>query len=438
MKNVFSYLEEILNINDKIVIAVSGGPDSMALLDMVNTLKESKNLEIICAHVNHNKREASEAEKKLVADYCLSHNITFEYTKFVSYAKGNFQEIARKKRYEFFEKILKKYDAHILMTAHHGDDLAETILMRISRGSTLKGYSGFSKMTNNEWYSLIRPLVYTTKAEIIEYINNHNIPYATDSSNEEDNYTRNRYRHHVLNQLKLEEPNITTKFLNFSEKIDEAANYIDEVVKEKLQNLYQDSVLDIVKFTYEKKYIQKMIITKILSDIYDDDVVFLKEKHVDMILSAVDSYRPNLEVVLPKRMRVIKKYDKLIFTTELEQRDKYSYLFDEEVVIGNHKIVELEKIDSDGNDVCRLSIQDVQLPLYIRNRQNGDKMTIKGMEGTKKIKEIFIEQKIPKEEREQWPILVDSRDQILWLPGLKKSKYNKQKNENCDIILKYN
>ena len=81
------------------------------------------------------------------------------------------QEIARKKRYEFFEKILKKYDAHILMTAHHGDDLAETILMRISRGSTLKGYSGFSKMTNNEWYSLIRPLLYTTKAEIIEYIN---------------------------------------------------------------------------------------------------------------------------------------------------------------------------------------------------------------------------------------------------------------------------
>ena len=82
MKNVFSYLEEILNINDKIVIAVSGGPDSMALLDMVNTLKESKNLEIICAHVNHNKREASEDEKKLVADYCLSHNIIFEYTKF--------------------------------------------------------------------------------------------------------------------------------------------------------------------------------------------------------------------------------------------------------------------------------------------------------------------------------------------------------------------
>ena len=77
------------------------------------------------------------------------------------------------------------------------------------------------------------------------------------------------------------------------------------------------------------------------------------------------------------------------------------------------------------------------MPLYVRNRQNGDKMTIKGMEGTKKLKEIFIEQKISKSERDSWPIVVDSRDQILWLPGLKKSKYNKQKFEKCDIILKY-
>ena len=437
MNEVLAYLNQIINDEDKIVVAVSGGPDSMALLNIVTSLKSSKNLEIICAHVNHNKRLASEQEKEMVNDYCKKNNIIFEYTKFDNYAKGNFQEIARKKRYEFFEKTLKKYGAHILMTAHHGDDLAETILMRISRGSTLKGYTGFSKYTNNEWYSLVRPLIYTTKEQLLEYVLKNNIPYALDDSNEEDDYTRNRFRHHILKELKKEEPNITTKFLHFSEKIDEAAEYINGIVAEKIQVLFQDSVLDLVKLSYEKSYIQKMIIQAILSDIYVDDVVFLKDIHIDMILNAIENSKPNIEVVLPKKMRVIKKYDKLIFTSEQEQQDKYNYIFDTEITINNHKIEEIAESNEDGNNICRLSIDDIQLPLYVRNRQNGDKMTIKGMEGTKKLKEIFIEQKISKNERDSWPIVVDSCDQILWLPGLKKSKYNKQKSEKCDIILKY-
>ena len=437
MKDVLTYLSQILNYEDKIVIAVSGGPDSMALLDIVNSLKNSKNLEIICAHVNHNKRLASDQEKEMVAKYCKENGIIFEYTKFDNYDKGNFQERARKKRYAFFEKTLKKYGAQILMTAHHGDDLAETILMRIARGSTLKGYAGFSKCTNNEWYSLVRPLIYTTKEKILEYVLINNIPYAIDTSNEEDHYTRNRFRHHILNELKKEEPNITTKFLHFSEKIEEATEYINDIVAEKTQQFYQDSVLDLIKLSYEKIFIQKMIIQKILSDIYIDDVVYLKEQHIEMILSAISNSKPNIEVVLPKKIRVIKKYDKLLFTTELEQQDKYSYLFDNVITINNHKIEEIAESNEDGNNICRLSISDIQLPLYVRNRQNGDKMTIKGMEGTKKLKEIFIEQKISKADRDSWPIVVDSCDRILWLPGLKKSKYNKLKSEKCDIILKY-
>ena len=99
-----------------------------------------------------------------------------------------------------------------------------------------------------------------------------------------------------------------------------------------------------------------------------------------------------------------------------------------------------EEIDNtleDGNNICRLDIQDITLPLYFRNRHIGDKIELKGTNGSKKLKEIFIEAKIPLEKRDQWPILVDSHDVILWIPGLKKSKYNKQKDEKCDIILKY-
>ena len=438
MKEVNNFLNKIINENDKIVIACSGGPDSMALLSLVCNLRKEKHFDIICAHVNHNKREESESEAKMVEDFCKKNDVIFESTKFESYDKGNFEAIARKKRYEFFEKIMKKYHTKKLFTAHHGDDLAETILMRIARGSTLRGYSGFTKFNNSEWYELYRPLIFVTKKELLTYVDNHNIPYAIDKSNNDKRYTRNRFRHQILPELKKEEPSITKKFLNFSEKIDEAASYINEIVSEKINDMYKDSSLNLIKFSYEKPYVQKMIIKELLSRIYDDDVIYLKEHHVEMIINTINSHRPNLEVVLPKKMRVLKRYDKLIFTTEEVVKSSYHYLFDEKLEIDNWVIEEVESSSVDGNDICRLNIEEIKLPLIVRNRLEGDKMTVKGMSGTKKIKEIFIENHISKEERDAWPILVDGRDEILWIPGLKKSKYNKQKDEKCDIILKYN
>ena len=109
----------------------------------------------------------------------------------------------------------------------------------------------------------------------------------------------------------------------------------------------------------------------------------------------------------------------------------------EEVEINGNIIKEIDTTSEDGNNICRLDIQDITLPLYFRNRHIGDKIELKGTNGSKKLKEIFIEAKIPLEKRDQWPILVDSHDVILWIPGLKKSKYNKEKNEKCDIIIKY-
>lgn len=437
MQRVIDFLNKIIEENDKIVIACSGGPDSMALLSLVCNLRNEKKFDIICAHINHNKREESDSEALMVEKFCKENKITFEYTKFEEYEKGNFEAIARKKRYEFFEKIMRKHESHKLFTAHHGDDLAETILMRIARGSTLKGYSGFTKHNNSEGYDLYRPLIYVTKKDLLDYVTDNKIPYVIDKSNNEDDHTRNRFRHYILPELKREEPKIDLKFLNFSEKLDEAATYIGEIVEEKIEEMYHDDSLDLIKFGYEKEYIQKMIIKELLSRIYDDDVIYLKEKHVEMIINGINSHRPNLEMVLPKKMRVLKRYGKLIFTKEEYIKNKYHYLFDTKIEVNGHIIEEIEESSLDGNDICRLNIEDIKLPLIVRNRLDGDKMTIKGMDGTKKLKEIFIENHISQEDRDMWPILVDSRDEILWLPGLKKSKYNQPKEEKCDIILRY-
>ena len=214
MEEVYEFIGKKLKLTeaDTVVIGVSGGPDSMALLYIMNQFKEKIGFKIICAHVNHNKRPESEKEQKCLEKYCKENNIIFEYIKINNWGDDNFHNEARMVRYNFFDEIINIYSARYLMTAHHGDDLIETILMRIVRGSTLKGYSGFSRIVDKGDYKIIRPLITVTKDEILKFDEKNGIQYAIDESNNEDHYTRNRYRHTVLPFLKQEEPNIHKKF----------------------------------------------------------------------------------------------------------------------------------------------------------------------------------------------------------------------------------
>ena len=177
MKEVQIFLNNLLKENDTIVVATSGGPDSMCLLSILNNLKDKYKLQIICAHVNHGLRQESNDEKKFVENYCVINNLIFEYMKIDSYTKDKFSENeGRSKRYAFFQELMNKYNAKYLFTAHHGDDLIETIMMRIVRGSNLKGYIGIKLINNN----IVRPLLFVDKKEIINYLNEHNISYVTD------------------------------------------------------------------------------------------------------------------------------------------------------------------------------------------------------------------------------------------------------------------
>ena len=141
MKDVYKFLDSLhIKKEDIITVAVSYGPDSMFLLNLLNNkYKENK---IICCHVHHNHRKESDLEKEKLEKFCMKNNIIFEFMKIDKYKNNKFtEEEAREKRYEFFDEVLKKYNSKYLFTAHHGDDLVETILMKISRGSTIKGYS---------------------------------------------------------------------------------------------------------------------------------------------------------------------------------------------------------------------------------------------------------------------------------------------------------
>ena len=136
MKQAYQYLFDLLKEKDIVVVGCSGGPDSMALLYMLDKIRTIKNIYLVCCHVNHNVRMVSKDEQIFMEKWCLDHDIVFETMTIQKYGDDNFENEARTIRYKFFDDIVKKYNANYLMTAHHGDDLIETILMRIVRGST--------------------------------------------------------------------------------------------------------------------------------------------------------------------------------------------------------------------------------------------------------------------------------------------------------------
>lgn len=441
LKKVIDFLTQDVGLQngEKIVVGVSGGPDSMALLSILVDFRKKIDLSLVVAHVNHNVRRESAKEAKFLEEWCIEHGVLFEGMKIEKYSDDNFHNEARTIRYTFFENMVHKYHANYLMTAHHGDDLIETILMRIVRGSTLKGYSGFQNMIDMGDYKIIRPLVFVTKQEIETYLSEKKIPYVVDQSNFKDTYTRNRYRKEVLPFLKREEPRVHEKFLKFSNVLYEYSSYLDRQVDKIYHKVYQDKKLDIVKFMDQDSLIQEKMLYRILEEIYHDDVMILHDKHILLLQQLILSQKKNSYIYLPNNIKVIKEYDFLKFVDEVQLIDSYEMELGDYAILPNKK--RLEKIDlsclENGNDICRLSSSEVQLPLYVRTRKHGDKISLYGMKGHKKVKDIFIDKKIPLEERELWPIVVDSKNQVVWIPGIKKSKFLKKKSENCDIIYKY-
>lgn len=440
MEEVYNYLLNDVGIRhrDTLCIGVSGGPDSMALLDLTMKLKKELDLVLVVAHVNHNVREESKEEEAYLRDFCKENGLHFECYKIEHYGDDNFHNEARTIRYNFFDQVCKDYNAKFLLTAHHGDDLIETILMRIVRGSTLKGYSGFSRVVEKEDYTILRPLITVTKEDLTNYCENNNIKYFIDKSNLKDVYTRNRYRKYILPFLKDEDKMVHEKFLKFSETLMEYNNYIEREMNLVINKVFKNGVLDIPRFKELDHLIQTKIISSILEKIYGDDLLIITNTHVNLIFNLINSYKPNSVVHLPNNVKAIKSYNELTFAFMDEVDDKYEIELNEIANLPNGKIIEIvNDSDDTSNFVTRLNSKEISLPLYVRTRRNGDKMIVKGMNGHKKVNDIFIDSKIVSKDRNVWPVVVDSEERVIWVPGLKKSKFDKEICQEYDIILKY-
>jgi len=419
--------------NNYVVIGVSAGPDSMCLLDLL----QKKTTKIVVCHINHNVRKESIEEEEYITKYCQDKNIILEKTTINNYQENNFENEARKKRYMFYEEILKKYNSKTLLLAHHGDDLIETILMKISRGSNLEGYAGIKEISNVKNYQIIRPLLKYTKEDIINYNKSNNIKYYNDSSNQSTNYTRNRYRLNILPLLKKEDKNIHKKYLKYSKTLIEYDDYIKREVKRNINNVYKDNIININNLNKLDTFLIKNILYNIMNNIYQNKNNIITDRHIQNIISLLNNTKPNIKIDLPNNKEIVKEYNKLIKDKTSDIKN-YKIEFNDKIEIENLIIEKIESEDDDSNSVCRLNSKDITLPLYIRNREDGDYIILKGSNNRKKIKEIFIEKKLPLKKRNNYPLLVDSNNNIIWIPNIKKSKFCNKKSENYDIIIRCN
>jgi tRNA(Ile)-lysidine synthetase-like protein len=217
-----------------VVLAVSGGVDSMVMLDLFNRFKESTELDIVVAHVNHGLRgAASDNDETLVKDAAERYGVPFESTRWNFDGKGNLQDEARRFRLNFFTEVAKRYSASAIVTGHNQDDQVETVLLHMLRGSGLNGLCGIPWRTDLErGVSLVRPLLNISRVEIEDYAKRQGLNFAEDASNSSDKYTRNELRNKFLPQMETLNPNLKNNIAAMTDRLKEDEEALNSIAQE--------------------------------------------------------------------------------------------------------------------------------------------------------------------------------------------------------------
>lgn len=446
------------NISDStVLIGVSGGPDSLALLHLFMRFQTAYQIKLIAVHVDHMFRGAqSEEEMEFVMNYCHSNGIVCEAIRMnvpefaEKHPKMSAQMAARECRYSFFSKVMAKYEASFLALGHHGDDQVETILMRMVRGGLGASLAGIPEIRQFHGGKIIRPLLSFTKEEIIQYCNDHQLTPRYDPSNEKLAYTRNRFRKLVLPFLKAENPKVHERFHFFSKTFSEDEQFLQELTQEKLNTVLKrkeknEIELNIEMFKTLPMPLQRRAIQLILNYLYEDIPSSLSSIHIESLQSLLSQKHPSGSLDYPDGLKVIKSYQSCLFTFEQNTGQSYEkqVAVPSSILLPNGYMITCEIADRcpaglSGNNVFVMPHSSVNMPLLIRTRKQGDKIKLKGMNGTKKVKDIFIDAKVPINKRNSWPVLEDGCGNILWLPGLKKSSFEESRLPKGDyVVLQY-
>ena len=285
----------MINDGDKVVIGVSGGPDSITLLNVLNKFKEKLNIKIYVAHINHSIRKEADEETEYVREFCKKIDVEFFFKKIdveqeAKKLKIGTEEAGRNIRYAFFEEVAKKVGANKIATAHNSNDNAETVLMNIIRGTSISGLKGIEKMRDNKF---IRPLIETTRATIEEYCRIEKLSPRYDKSNKENIYTRNKIRNLLIPYIQKEfNPNIIEGINRLSNIAEEEECFINSMVEEEYKRIVIVEKNNNTKPNNTNYIVQKSkkqnannIIEKIEKDVITTNIAKTEEEEIRAILN---------------------------------------------------------------------------------------------------------------------------------------------------------
>lgn len=441
-ERVSQWEERLLPRGAEVLVGVSGGPDSMALLHRLWSTAAERGWNVTAVHVDHGLRgEESAEDARHVQAWCQQQGIPcyverVDVGSYVNKHGENKQAAARKLRYDAFSSVAKRVGATYLALAHHGDDQVETLLMRLVRGTGIQGLTGIPHRRRWREIWIVRPWLEVSRAEILTYCTTHGIPFRRDASNEDPVYTRNRVRQELVPMLSTFNPRFHEVLLQLRALAADEEQVWERLTKEAFQQVCtrvdeKGITVDVNRLIGLEVALQRRVIKLILNCLVKKSANEVDLQTVERVRALAAGESPSARTPLPGGGWVRRQYHLLRFFPYGEKMETaavpapVSLQLPGETLWGGGKICarfEEEQISVSGWGRETAVFDRDRLPpfLSVRTRLPGDRMRPLGLDGSKKVKDLFIDAKIPQDQRDGIPLITAGND-IIWIPGVARS-----------------
>lgn len=417
---------KLLSEGDKVLIALSGGADSVALLHILRRLA----YDCIAVHCNfHLRGEESMRDQYFVEELCRQLStplqiVDFDTERYAQENKVSIEMAARTLRYRVFEQIRHEHSAAAIAVAHHRDDSAETLLLNLIRGCGIRGLHGIRPRNGY----IIRPLLCIDRDDILQYLKINGIEYVTDSTNLSSNYTRNKVRIELLPLMEQINPSIKATIAETAERLAEAEEIYNRAIEQAIERVLVNNTIDIA--TLKQEASPRTLLHEILSP------YGFNSAQVDNILTNIDSESGRRYQTA--EWVVIKDRERLIITPKREQFNQ-TLLPELGEISTPYGILRINRGIFNGTipkqrDIATLDASKTEFPLTLRNTKSGDRFHPFGMRGTKLVSDFLTDRKRSIIEKEQQLVVTDANDNILWLVGERPSAMCSIGNSTTEVI----